>query len=920
MKKCFKRAISYLLAVILCICIVPMGNNGMAANAKSNRVLLIQGKEPWNSTANEMVLRKIGIEYKKISASQFLNEDLTNYTTIILANDQTTSTYNDVIKFRSQMEQFAYEGGVILFGACDEGWGDGSLGGQLPGGIIKKHNYQYNNYVVDNSHPIITGELTDNKVLTDEQLIGNYCSHASFDSSTFVKNTKVIIKDGNGDPTLIQYPLGKGFIIASGLTWEFYYERTYGGKSFSSTAMEDMFRYLFKMSGESLYFRGVLEKYTVNVILNSNENSWVSEVIIDGKEYKVKRDLLTDETAKQMQNKMVIGSIENGEIVEIKLLNDLKVNVKPALSLSDIEYTDGKYKKSSSSCNVWIENRFSGSKSMLNYISNDPTYIAEVESITLTSTNDKLKFKDSDKFLSWSNKSITIKPENVRVEPGSFISAGYFTLDMSNSHKLTGKNEEITVNCKVKYKLNGQTLESSTDGKVKLINNDYVEPIGADANDAVTELNKITNAATMNTSFFLNEQMTVEQRNAVRDALLTMVALSASDKKAFEKELDTKIVDKLFSMNTNILGVKNGSVSIVVEVKTKDYGNLKIRFTCDYRSYALNSNPYAFNGDISYEIIGGWKSNKVPEKSGSCGALYGADVKAFSDAATDVALSEIKNAYNKTWGKDLNNAADIIFGKTMNKILKQTKYKSVSGLVWKLIITPATEVKIKCPVDVYVYNSDDKLVAYVENDVAVSNDENVIAIAEDHEKTFTLFDDTYSLEYVPTCEGTMTVEVSEYGTSVDLLSTKAVADIPLSIGVNYTQSIDTNVLSENDYTLVSLYGGTFELEEIYDGFHVHEVRSDWKDIPATCTENGYRYALCSICNDWFKEDTNVATGHTDKNNDGKCDTCEETMDSVKNCSHNCHKGGFMGFIWKIINFFNKLFRSNQYCSCGVKHW
>lgn len=41
---------------------------------------------------------------------------------------------------------------------------------------------------------------------------------------------------------------------------------------------------------------------------------------------------------------------------------------------------------------------------------------------------------------------------------------------------------------------------------------------------------------------------------------------------------------------------------------------------------------------------------------------------------------------------------------------------------------------------------------------------------------------------------------------------------------------------------------------------------------------------------------------------------------VKNCSCNCHKGGIAGFFFKIILFFQKLFRTNKTCACGVAHY
>ena len=82
----------------------------------------------------------------------------------------------------------------------------------------------------------------------------------------------------------------------------------------------------------------------------------------------------------------------------------------------------------------------------------------------------------------------------------------------------------------------------------------------------------------------------------------------------------------------------------------------------------------------------------------------------------------------------------------------------------------------------------------------------------------------------------------------------------------------------------------------------------------TCTTQGYTTYTCECGNAYIEPI--APTGH---DFDGsKCKNCD--YDKADDCSCNCHKGGFMGFIWKIINFFNKLFKSNQICSCGAKHW
>ncbi|MDD6021480.1 MAG: hypothetical protein ACI4GA_03045 [Acutalibacteraceae bacterium] len=43
-------------------------------------------------------------------------------------------------------------------------------------------------------------------------------------------------------------------------------------------------------------------------------------------------------------------------------------------------------------------------------------------------------------------------------------------------------------------------------------------------------------------------------------------------------------------------------------------------------------------------------------------------------------------------------------------------------------------------------------------------------------------------------------------------------------------------------------------------------------------------------------------------------------DPSKNCSCNCHKSGFMGFIRKIQRFFYKLFGINKVCASGKIHY
>ncbi len=59
----------------------------------------------------------------------------------------------------------------------------------------------------------------------------------------------------------------------------------------------------------------------------------------------------------------------------------------------------------------------------------------------------------------------------------------------------------------------------------------------------------------------------------------------------------------------------------------------------------------------------------------------------------------------------------------------------------------------------------------------------------------------------------------------------------------------------------------------------------------------------------------LCRSHTDNNKDGKCDICGSEF-----CSCKCHKSGISSFIWKILCFFYRLFKTNGTCACGAAHY
>ena len=104
----------------------------------------------------------------------------------------------------------------------------------------------------------------------------------------------------------------------------------------------------------------------------------------------------------------------------------------------------------------------------------------------------------------------------------------------------------------------------------------------------------------------------------------------------------------------------------------------------------------------------------------------------------------------------------------------------------------------------------------------------------------------------------------------------------------------------------------------------HKIVIDTSVTP-TCTKTGVTEGQhCSVCGEVLVEQQTIAAaGHNDNNSDGICDSCGEDLGThtpSENCSCACHKGGIEKLFFKIALFFQKLFKKNQVCKCGVWHY
>lgn len=148
-------------------------------------------------------------------------------------------------------------------------------------------------------------------------------------------------------------------------------------------------------------------------------------------------------------------------------------------------------------------------------------------------------------------------------------------------------------------------------------------------------------------------------------------------------------------------------------------------------------------------------------------------------------------------------------------------------------------VRINCPVDVYVYDTDGNLVASIIDDVPSEDSQLVCYLNSEGEKIFYLPGDTqYQLEIQATDSGTVNYTVSEYNMiQGGLVSSRSYYDIPVTEGDSlqaYVSAASRQSLKEN-----SQYGTDAQYELQHNGYTLYPDT----DISGTSTQIRYTVQL-----------------------------------------------------------------------------
>lgn len=245
----------------------PMAAQAQALASPAADILLIQTSDPWERsshylgnnwydgiTSDTLVLDSLSPRKSyQVATWQQINSgaiDVFSYQVILIVNDQVQQFYNDYAAKRPLFEQYVQNGGTLIFFAAGDGWAGGSLTAPLPGGVTWSTDYKNYNRIALASHSIVTAVFSDGRPLVDADLYSNYASHGSF--GNLPAGTKIILQNTDSRPTLIEYRIGKGTVLASTLTWEHcwsYHTGSDGYGTFARKALDDVFLYAFTIAG-----------------------------------------------------------------------------------------------------------------------------------------------------------------------------------------------------------------------------------------------------------------------------------------------------------------------------------------------------------------------------------------------------------------------------------------------------------------------------------------------------------------------------------------------------------------------------------------------------------------------------------------------------------------------------------------------
>ena len=552
-------------------------------------------------------------------------------------------------------------------------------------------------------------------------------------------------------------------------------------------------------------------------MLNSPTSySYVGSVTINGNEYKVKKDVLTEEKAEQLKGKNVICNYDNNtdeitaiskcrEFSNLSVSDVININKSGRVNVtinSEYKWNHGKvYVKggtrevTSIPFDIYLYNSLPSEYFDLSEdCMNNPAFDYEISSINVSGIS------NCGNINLYSYQKTVKLGESTRIS-GSIDLPSDFWLVYEDSEKTIEAEYEIVLSSNQKIKGTFQTVVKNREYQIKTEKDTLAETAY-----------KLKNTSAISLAGLYDLGFTTKQINYLEKLVLVELSLYTIPGDSLDDYVSKKVMEKIFGAKT-WLGVSDGKMTIVVPT-TYQGQKIQVDIVCDIQQYSLNDRDFGSFTTLSYhayKLTKNGKREKVAFKDGVAGLTVSADVEAFAEAATDLALDQIKSASKKV----LNGYEEVerlIFGDVALKILNAAGYDSVFDAGWELYVNKCKELVFLCPVDIYVYDKNDTLCgAIVNNEVTLDNSDAVDLCVNNDEKIVTLWDDGYYIKTLSNCKGSLNVSVKEKGYVNGDVRSLTFENLPLDIGTIYQQGCGKDYYNDQEaYAVEMLNGEKFE--------------------------------------------------------------------------------------------------------------
>lgn len=498
--------------------------------------------------------------------------------------------------------------------------------------------------------------------------------------------------------------------------------------------------------------------------------------------------------------------------VEIEMIDDRNVRLK------DNEYSyDGSDYVPSSKFEIGYEITIKSKVPGISHID----LVAMQEDPSMTVTLENLEITPPDGFNSgWTGSGeipdvpgTTVLPGQTKVGKGFVRPGMWYFVD----------KEEVSVTETIQMKLETSAGEYEDEVSFTIMNLNYEPPKTKEEalnsretkeliEKAADELDKLdVGSGIMITDLSLVKYyLGIDDKNLTRlkKDLLTEVIMSSAPEDSLSDQITDDIMSKVFGEYKSPVSGAKYTVPLQYVFETPNYGMLTVQFTCNINSFTLSGSKYALYATVDYKILHqdkdsgdkDWPPNK---KKGDFAQITFADVKAYTDAAYDVAKEAIKDAYDDVWGKQANQIADFLFDDVVKAILKASK-TSFSDAMWKIMTWPTENMSVACPVDIFIYDANGNLCGSIENNQVTKTSAEFGLSVNGDVKYVTGLRDDYKVLYKATDNGSMDIAITEYTGYESPLRAVTFKAVPLAQDGTYTQNIAGEVLAEvNSYKLIS---------------------------------------------------------------------------------------------------------------------